>query len=273
MATVTLKVALVGPKSSGKTRIANHLAGLLFPSEIKTEPTIGCRILTFDKQFPTKTREGAAVDVVTRIELWDLSGDMRFEACWPAVADEMHAVIVVFDPGSKQQAQDVRLWCEWFAARGRLQNEQCMIFAHGNLTANHKPLTVKAGGRQLPMRIVNVNLKARTDPEEDAERIVTSVDIEFTKFLGGVYPHHPEADFTPSSLALVSLTTAAAAREREANRDGGESEMASPARPSARPQFGSPSVSGFRTKGIPSVPRGLNSPTSPYDEDELEIGA
>jgi hypothetical protein len=38
---------------------------------------------------------------------------------------------VVFDPTSKQQANDVRLWCEWFCKHGNLQNGQIVLFAHG----------------------------------------------------------------------------------------------------------------------------------------------
>ena len=35
------------------------------------------------------------------VELWDTSGNVRFEKCWPALAREAHGVIFVFHPGMK----------------------------------------------------------------------------------------------------------------------------------------------------------------------------
>lgn len=43
-------------------------------------------------------------------ELWDCSGDSKYEPCWPAIMAELHGIAVVFDPTSKQQANDVRVW-------------------------------------------------------------------------------------------------------------------------------------------------------------------
>ena len=35
------------------------------------------------------------------VELWDTSGNVRFDKCWPALAREAHGVIFVFHPGMK----------------------------------------------------------------------------------------------------------------------------------------------------------------------------
>ena len=33
------------------------------------------------------------------VELWDTSGNLRFDNCWPALAREAHGVMFVFHPG------------------------------------------------------------------------------------------------------------------------------------------------------------------------------
>ena len=35
------------------------------------------------------------------VELWDTSGNLRFENCWPALAREAHGVMFVFHPGNE----------------------------------------------------------------------------------------------------------------------------------------------------------------------------
>ena len=35
------------------------------------------------------------------VELWDTSGNLRFDNCWPALAREAHGVMFVFHPGNK----------------------------------------------------------------------------------------------------------------------------------------------------------------------------
>ena len=35
------------------------------------------------------------------VELWDTSGNLRFDKCWPALAREAHGVMFVFHPGRK----------------------------------------------------------------------------------------------------------------------------------------------------------------------------
>ena len=34
------------------------------------------------------------------VELWDTSGNLRFDKCWPALAREAHGVMFVFHPGT-----------------------------------------------------------------------------------------------------------------------------------------------------------------------------
>ncbi|GLE10842.1 hypothetical protein PINS_up023099 [Pythium insidiosum] len=84
-----LKLLIVGPKEAGKTTIANFLCEQTdrLGGPEKYQPTIGVRILELEKNK-------------TNVELWDVSGDQVYEACWPAVTKDAHGVILVYNPES-----------------------------------------------------------------------------------------------------------------------------------------------------------------------------
>jgi len=178
---VTLKVALVGPRKSGKTRIANQLAGIPVHDDDDYKPTAGARILEFDMPIKAKREE-----VVPKIELWDISGDQKYESCWTAVMHELDGAVVVFDPTSKNQANEVHLWCEWFCKHANLGSNQAIIFAYGNLSSDHKPLRVKAGNRKVIVPINNVSFK-QIKPDQ-----TLSCHHQFKKILSKLYVHHLE---------------------------------------------------------------------------------
>lgn len=83
-----------------------QIVGIGFPN--KYEPTAGVRILELEEEFSTDSG-----DVTHPIELWDCSGDQKYEGAWAAICDKLDGAIVAFDPTNKGQANDVRIWCEW----------------------------------------------------------------------------------------------------------------------------------------------------------------
>lgn len=172
---MNVKLAFVGPSGAGKTRLANHLGGI---SSVVDEPTVGVRILLLERDV--KLNSGTVVNC--KVELWDCSGDHKYESCWPAILQNLDGIIVCFDPTSKQQAADVGIWCDWFCKGGQLTTGQCTIFAHGNLTAVHKPFKVQIGTRSVMAPIVNVNTGAKPKEGEEAgsaEKAPTTAELEF----------------------------------------------------------------------------------------------
>lgn len=188
---LTFKVALVGPRQGGKTRIAAQLSGSAIPPESHYEPTQGVRILNFSETIQKSKNES----VNAKIELWDLSGETS-ENLWPAAVKDLVGVMVVFDPTSKQQANDVRIWCEWFCKAAKLKTGQCIIFAHGALTSRHKPLSVRAGlgneDRTISVPIVNVNYQLQHEQDGKMVGVPSAAKSEFSQFLGKLYKHHPD---------------------------------------------------------------------------------
>ncbi len=123
------------------------------------DPTVGVRILSFDEQITARSPDSSKSALLSvQIELWDCSGDQKYEGIWPSITDKVDGVIVIFDPTSREQANEVRVWCDYFARQGNLNNGQLAIFAHGELTQAHKPLTIKgAGDKQIAAPILNVS--------------------------------------------------------------------------------------------------------------------
>lgn len=141
-----------------------------------------CRILEFDELIGTPHGE-----LSRRVELWDCSGDQKFEGCWPAICDALDGAVVSFDPTNKSQANDVRIWCEWFCKRAGLSDGQVVIFAHGELSGVHKPLSVRAGDRTVIVPIVNVSTTVQMQQDDDGEMPPTPAKSEFQNFLALVY--------------------------------------------------------------------------------------
>ena len=69
-----IKILIIGPTSSGKSTIANFLAGRKNVTTANYRPTVGCRILEFEKDDPKSANVGLGDSKIT-IELWDVSGD------------------------------------------------------------------------------------------------------------------------------------------------------------------------------------------------------
>ena len=77
-------------------------------------------------------------DVVS-VELWDCSGDLQYEQCWPALQEDAKGVIVVFNPENAGQKGQVGNWFEWFVKQVGLGGEQCLVFANNRESGHDNP--------------------------------------------------------------------------------------------------------------------------------------
>ena len=74
-----MKILIIGPTNSGKTTLANVLSGHSSTPSANYHPTVGVRILELERTPPRANRIGGESSV--QIELWDCSGDLRYEKC------------------------------------------------------------------------------------------------------------------------------------------------------------------------------------------------
>ena len=139
------KVVVCGPKGSGKSTIANFLAGHSEKLAVdKYDPTAGVRILEVSFA-PPHTRPTLRLTAVARmqfetriassqkpvgVELWDASGDSSYDSCWKAIMSDADGVVLVYNPDAPSQDQQLTDWYEYFVKRNGLLDTQCVIFAH-----------------------------------------------------------------------------------------------------------------------------------------------
>lgn len=195
-----LKIALIGPCKAGKTKIANQIDGrpllvdqtFLVPPESNPlqyyDPTAGVRILEFEENINGRSPDNSISALLTvMIELWDCSGDDKYESCKLAITDKLDGAIVIFDPTSKEQATEVRVWCEYFIKHSKLSDGQITIFAHGELTQQHKPLSIRVDNRTVMAPIINVTTKQVPEVDPQGNRFPLPAKLEFQNFVGALF--------------------------------------------------------------------------------------
>ncbi|CAH8848709.1 unnamed protein product [Trichobilharzia szidati] len=63
------------------------------------------RILEYEQKLKVK---GKVVKV--EVELWDVSGDKKFEACWPAIFKGSHGIVFVYNPDNSNHEKELNEW-------------------------------------------------------------------------------------------------------------------------------------------------------------------
>ncbi|XP_060612964.1 intraflagellar transport protein 22 homolog [Anolis sagrei] len=163
-----VKILFVGPSEAGKSVLANFLSE-------STEgigsyiPTQGVRILEFEKPHLNGNSKGAGC----RFELWDCSGDQKFETCWPALTKDSHGAVIVFNPDLPSHVKEIEMWHSCFVQQQQLLDSQCLLIAH------HKPgSSGDTEDLHLPPPLNRLQL-IHSSLEEDPE----DVRMEFIKYL------------------------------------------------------------------------------------------
>ena len=142
-----MKVLIIGPSNSGKTTIANLLAGHSSTPSSNYHPTAGVRILELEKVPPRANRIGGESQVP--IELWDCSGDLRYEKCWSAFRKEVNGIIFVYD--GENGFADMDTWVRNFAHRTGIPIANCICFAHFKTAKPKGTLKPPKGLEKVPL--------------------------------------------------------------------------------------------------------------------------
>ncbi|KAJ0011954.1 hypothetical protein NQD34_012929 [Periophthalmus magnuspinnatus] len=123
-----VKIVLIGPTESGKTVLANFLSDISENVGGEYNPTVGVRILEFESPL-----EEASDNRSCEVELWDCSGDFKFESCWPTFMQDCNGVVIVFNSDVPSHLKEIEIWHSMFISTHSLQENQCLLIAH------HKP--------------------------------------------------------------------------------------------------------------------------------------
>jgi len=163
-----VKVVIAGPSGAGKTVIANVLADQS-DSLTATTPTVGLRILEVERDPPKTGRRGEGK---VQVELWDSSGDHRYEKCWTAIKKDALGVVLVF--GSDDPPTTMESWAANFPVRMGISQSQCLVLIHYK---SGKPGPMPQMPRQLEK--VSAFQTSLEDP--------STIKIPFEKLFANVY--------------------------------------------------------------------------------------
>ncbi|XP_008471702.1 intraflagellar transport protein 22 homolog isoform X3 [Diaphorina citri] len=150
-----IKILILGPIMAGKTVLANALCDLTTAEEY--HPTQGVRIVECEHSYALDTSK-------TEIELWDTSGDHKFESVWPAFQRDVHGIIFVFNSGVPGHISELLLFYDYFVTQSDLNNHKCLLID------NVKPGRGDSSGhahslpKQLaPLQQKRLNIKTEDD--------------------------------------------------------------------------------------------------------------
>jgi Rab-like protein 5 len=164
-----LKVIVVGPSGSGKTEIADILSAASKGFQGTCKPTVALRVLEFAAQI-----EVGGLQTIS-VQLWDASGDAKYQMCWPAIGKNADGVIIVYNAHDKNSSRAVESYAKTFAAD--LAANQVIIAANKVGTADGKPSRPKLPRHLEESKLVLVNVKDGLD----------DFTHDFATFLGNVY--------------------------------------------------------------------------------------
>jgi Rab-like protein 5 len=154
-----LKVVVVGPPKSGKTEIADILSAASKGFQGNCKPTIGIRILEFANQISVRGLE-------TNIsgQLWDTSGDKKYQMAWPAIAKNADGVILVYNAADKAAARATETYAKAFAKD--IGPWQLLVVAN-RMGSSEKPIRAKLPPKFESVRPVVVNAQEGLDTLND----------------------------------------------------------------------------------------------------------
>ncbi|VDN60770.1 unnamed protein product [Dracunculus medinensis] len=155
---------------SGKTTISNYLADSNDISIQEYRPTQGVRIVEFESN--ELELNGERIDA--EVELWDCSGDQRFEKCWPAIKRDSKGVILVCRLG-KDAGQSLIPWYSEFVERCTMNPMHVIVFLH-RPTEKSNENTISAF--RLPLSMSGLSV-VPWNIDQDGEHL----RLEFNSFL------------------------------------------------------------------------------------------
>ena len=151
-----LKIILVGAQNVGKTSIANSLSEFSHTLSPDYHPTVGVRVLETEKTY---TDEQISIIQIlkknkltkVKIELWDMSGDRRFESTWPAIKYGANGVIIVLDAVNDKYEGVIDEWMNNFCTDIKPENVTCFSYKK----EDSKGISKKKLSHQFPNMVIS----------------------------------------------------------------------------------------------------------------------
>ncbi|CAO4372142.1 unnamed protein product [Caenorhabditis nigoni] len=156
------KILILGPQKAGKTTLSRFLADYAdehesakrgtkpkVDKEKKMEfefntpymPTKGARIQEFESHELLDSDRGKIIKNI-EIQLWDVSGDRKYEDCWPAIKEDADGVILVANP-EEHNGKDLQIWFTEFVEKENISLNRVMVILNeqGSKKTNHEQIS------------------------------------------------------------------------------------------------------------------------------------
>ncbi|KAF6031998.1 IFT22 [Bugula neritina] len=165
-----LKVLVVGPCEAGKTHFSNFVSDQAENAGGEYRPTQGVRILEFETPLTKSKGRSGSIDV----ELWDCSGDHKYESCWAAMAKDASGIIFLYNPDQPSQSSDLESWHSYFTSSSKVKPNQCALVIRSQRQLYELEDVIPAAFSKIQHIKSNI--------EEDGD----TVKMEFTKFIESI---------------------------------------------------------------------------------------
>merc|ERR1712166_544956 len=133
-----VKILVIGPTKGGKSTIANIIGELAEGPTETYRPTIGCRIVELERDPPPAVAQFGKFT----LELWDVSGDFKYEKCWGPIQKDADGIIFVYDPAAPNYEDILAQLVAMFPKAMMLSPKFCLAIANHHNTGGNGPSNV-----------------------------------------------------------------------------------------------------------------------------------
>uniref|UniRef100_A0A7S1IVR6 Uncharacterized protein n=1 Tax=Eutreptiella gymnastica TaxID=73025 RepID=A0A7S1IVR6_9EUGL len=183
-----VKILVLGPERSGKTAIVNHVSGFKETTS-DYKPTVALRIveyeasgLNFNKSAnPSIANRYSGGTSKASVELWDVSGHVRYQSCWPAIMKDANGILFVVNPEMKNCEKELENWHKSFVGPTRIRDACLLCFGHRQGTQNKS--TMPQQKPKLPKQFAKIKFCETSleygsdDFKADLDRLVENIVI------------------------------------------------------------------------------------------------
>lgn len=174
---MALKICVVGPAESGKTLLCKLLAET---DVSEYEPTVGVRIQEIDRRIGMQT---------VGVQLWDCSGDFKYQACIPALSLGIDGLVIVYNPEMDGLEPELEKWFQVFSQQGdnKLSSAQCLVIG---LQTSGTPGRPRAPIQGKLKRLTNTIISMTGD----TKAAVGQIGMELDKLVSSIYQQKREME-------------------------------------------------------------------------------
>jgi len=174
---MSLKLCVVGPVEGGKTLMCKMLA----ETEVtEYEPTAGLRIQEIDRRIGMQT---------VGVQLWDCSGDFKYQGCFPAMSLGIDGLVLVYNPDVDGVEPELEKWFQVFSQQGdsKLSSAQCLIIGlQTGGTPGRPRAPIQGKLKRLPNTVVSIN--------GDTKAAASQIGLEIDKLVSSIYQQKRELE-------------------------------------------------------------------------------